>query len=618
MSGGLNGPYPFGANDSPEIFHQTSIQFEDTAILTHGTHNMKAGFQFIRYRNDYVPSTTADGAAGQIGFNGTYSGNAETDFVLGLPYYMGYSPGFSSTVGQRSSAIGAYFQDDWKLRPNLTLNLGLRWQLFTPIADIDNRETNIQEYTGQIELAGVNGVSSAMYNQYNGIANFLPRVGIAWNPGGSLFKNTVVRAAFSRSSFQEGTGEYNRLATNPPWNQDLSGTWGGGANGAIPANQVTLDQGFAGLGTAGTCTLANVTSAPPACFAGLKIHMTDPNYRPAVSNQWNFSIQRQLTSSTTFQAGYVGQHTDHLAMIVNAGQGYLDPQGQVLPSPFLAGNPALVAAGASQVRLNTTEGQANYDALQLVFQQRLSHGLSVQANYTWSKCLTNNNGYYGRYGDSTSSQSSGDIAFPQNTYDVNNDYGPCYQDLASVFSGYVTYELPFGKGRQFGANASPVLDAVLGGWEVDAIYTFHGGFPISMQDWGGDAAGTGSFDPRPSCTGPSIPTPYTNNPTANGGGYVWFSEANMVSPTTGFGNCGFGTERGPGLKTVDVSLSKKFTIPRWENQYLQFKAQAINTFNTPILDVVGYSADIFPSSAGGVINTSEGARNLQLALKYVF
>jgi hypothetical protein len=611
LGGTVDGPFAFGTVDAPEIFHQTAIQADDSVSYTHGSHNMKFGFQYIRYRNDYVPSVVADGAAGQIGFNGTYTGNAETDFILGLPSYMGIGSGFGSTVGQRNSAIGAYYQDDWKLSPKLTLNLGLRWQLFTPISEIGNRETNIQEYTGAIELAGVNGVSSAMYNQYNGIANFLPRVGVAWNP----IKDTVFRAAFSRSSFEEGTGEYNRLPTNAPWNTDLSGNWNG--TSGIPSNVVTLDQGFDALGSGGAgCTVQNVMSAPAACFKSVRIHLTDPNYRPAVSNQWNFSVQRQFGNASTVQAAYVGQHSDHLATIVNANQGFLEPNGTVLTSPLLAGNPSLLADGPGQVRLNETTGIQNYDALQLTFQQRLSHGVSAMVNYSWSKCLTDNNGYYGRYGDAANSQASNDISFPQNTYNILDDYGYCDHDVASLFNGYVVYQLPFGKGRQYGASVSPVLNAVLGGWNVSADYTFHSGFPITMQDWSGDP-GTGSFDPRPSCTGPSIATPFQNNPASNGGGYVWFSTANMTNPPAGqFGNCGVGTERGPGLKQIDIELAKDFAIR--ENQYVEFRAEAINAFNTPVLDVIGYSADIFPSSQAGVINTSQGARNLQVALKYVF
>jgi hypothetical protein len=615
IGGGQNGPFAFGTVDSPEIFHQTSILLEDTAILTHGAHNMKFGFQFIRYRNDYVPATSSDGAAGQIGFNGSYTGNAETDFLVGLPFYMGYGKGFAGTVGQRNSAYGGYFQDDWKLRPNLTVNLGIRWQVFTPIYEVGNRMTNFGLYTGQVQLAGVNGNSRALYNQYNGIANFLPRVGVAWTP----FKNTVVRSAFSRSSFQEGTGEYNRLATNAPWNIDLVGQWGGGTNGVIPGNQVTLDQGFTGLGSAGAgCTVANVTSAPAACFAGVRIHMTTPDYRPAVSNQWNFSIQQQLGNSTTLQAAYVGQHTDHLASIIFAGQKFLESPGVIGPSPYLSGNPAFLADGTGQVRLNASWGIQNYNALQIAFQQRLSRGLSFQANYTWSKCLTNNFGYYGRYGDATASQASADINFQLNAYNMNLDYGLCDHDVVNVFNGYVTYQLPFGKSRSYGKGVSPVVDAVLGGWDVNAIYTFHGGFPISMLDWGGDA-GTGSAQGRPNCNGPSIPTPYKNNPTSNGGGYVWFSTANMSDPAPGnFGNCGVSTERGPGLKQIDFSLGKQFNMPGKEGRYLEIRAEAINAFNTPVLVVNGYSIDVFGGSQAGVVNTSNGARNLQLGLKFVF
>ncbi len=188
--------------------------------------------------------------------------------------------------------------------------------------------------------------------------------------------------------------------------------------------------------------------------------------------------------------------------------------------------------------------------------------------------------------------------------------------MTNVFNGYVTYQLPFGKGRTFGANASPLVDAVLGGWNVNSIFTFHGGFPISMLDWAGDP-GTGSAQPRPNCNGPSIATPYQNNPASNGGGYVWFSSANMSNPPAGqFGNCAVSTERGPGLKQVDLSVSKDFRIT--ENKQLEFRAEAINAFNTPVLVVNGYSVDVFGGSQAGVVNTSDGARNLQLGLKFVF
>jgi hypothetical protein len=613
VGGSQNGPFAFGTVNGPELFHQTTIQAEDSAIFIHGSHTMHMGFQTLRYRNNYIPATSNDGAAGQIGFNGSYSGNAEADFLLGLPYYMAYGKGFAGTVGQRNSAYGAFIQDDWRINSHLTLNLGLRWQLFTPIYEVHDRMTNFGEYSGQIQLAGQNGASRALYNQYNGIANFLPRIGVAWTPWGN---NTVIRAAFTRSSFQEGTGEYNRLATNAPWNIDLVGQFNAGANGAIPANQVTLDQGFGALGAAAggvPCTVATVTSAPASCFAGVRIHMTDPNYRPAVSNQWNLTLQHQFGNSTTVQASYVGQHTDHLAAIYFAGQSFLEPNGTVVPGPYLAGNPALKNDGTGQVRLNTSTGIQNYHSLQLSAHQRFSRGLAFQVNYSWAKCLTNNQGYYGRYGDSAASQASADVNFQAYVYNANLDYGFCDHDVTSVFNGYLTYELPFGHNRTFGKDANKLVNAVLGDWQVNSIFTVHGGFPISMLDWSGDA-GTGSAQPRPDCIAPSRQTPFHNY---SGGGYIWFDPTTMRDPAPGhFGSCGVSTERGPGLKQVDFGLSKRFMLT--ERQNVEFRAEAINAFNTPIFTVQGYQIDVLSSPLVGVVNSSQGARNLQFALKYTF
>jgi hypothetical protein len=627
LGGQQNGAFAFGTVDSPEVFHQTAIQVSDSAIWTKNAHTLHFGFQLIRYRNNYIPAVSNDGAAGQIGFAGTYTGNAEADFFLGLPAYMGYGLGFAGTVGQRNDAIGAFLQDDWRISRKLTVNVGIRWQLFTPIYEVGNRMTNFGMYSGQIELAGVNGNSRALYNQYNGIANFLPRLGLAYN----IDDKTVVRAAFSRSSFQEGTGEFNRLATNSPWNTDLVGTWGGvGTNGGIPANQITLDQGFAALGASGAaCTTANVTSAPAACFKGVRLHATDPNYRPAVSNQWNLSLQRQIGNSFTAQAGYVGAHTDHLAAIYNMGQNVLTSPTTSIPGPYLAGNVTLKNGGTGQQRLNTSTGVQNYDALQLMAQQRLAKGLQFGANYSWAKCLTDNQGYYGRYGNSAISQTTADVAFQSYVYNVRGlDYGLCDADVTHVFNGYVNYDLPFGHDRAFAKSTNKAVNAIIGDWRYDTIFNAHGGFPISMIQFGYDPSGA-YFQPRPNCNAPSKATPYQN---FIGGGYIWFDPTTMSIPTSGLGTCGISTERGPGYKQIDMSLSKKFRIT--ERQSILFRFDAINAFNTPIFGVNGYATDDIPggfsaaqyasdpnyrkSVPTGVVNTSQGARNLQFALKYNF
>jgi hypothetical protein len=630
LGGRQSGPFAFGTVNGPEVFHQTAIQFSDTAIYSMNRHSLKIGFQLLRYRNNYIPATSSDGAAGQVGFTGTYTGNAEADFFLGLPSYMGYGLGYNGTVGQRNNAIGAFVQDDWRITDHLTLNVGVRWQLFTPIYEVGNRMTNFGMYSGQIMLAGVNGNSRALYNQYNGIANFLPRIGLAW----TLDENTVVRAAFSRSSFAEGTGEFNRLATNAPWNTSLVGQWGGtGANGGIPANQITLDQGFTALSAGGPpCTPSNVTSAPASCFQGVRLHATDPNYRPAVSNQWNLSIQRQIGKSFTAQAAYVGQHSDHLAAIYNMGQNVLLPDGTAVPGPYLAGNPALKFGGTGQQRLNTSTAIQNYNGLQLTGQERLTHGLAFQANYSFAKCLTDNQGYYGRYGNAAAAQTTADVSFQMYVYNVRGlDYGLCDADVTHVFNGYLNYELPIGRGQAFGKNVSKAVNTIIGDLRYDTIFTAHGGLPISMIQFGNDPTGA-YFQPRPDCIAPNKATPYKN---FVGGGYIWFDPTTMRIPGPGqLGSCGISTERGPGLKQIDMSLSKRFRIT--ERQSVEFRFDAINTFNTPIFTVAGYATDVIPgdwnstvsrygsdinytkSVNAGVVNTSQGARNLQFALKYRF
>src|SRR5579872_2745438 len=194
-----------------------------------------------------------------------------------------------------------------------------------------------------------------------------------------------------------------------------------------------------------------------------------------------------------------------------------------VPGPYLSGNPTLKNDGTGQVRLNTSTGIQNYDALQFSAAQRFSSGLSFRINYVWSKCLTNNQGYYGRYGDATASQASADVSFQQYVYNANLDYGLCDHNLTNVFNGYVSYDLPFGKNRMFGANANKVVNGILGDWQVNTIFTVHGGFPISMLDWAGDA-GTGSAQGRPDCVAPARETPYQQY---SGGGYVWFDPTTM-------------------------------------------------------------------------------------------
>ena len=218
---------------------------------------------------------------------GAGSGIAEADFLLGMPSEIGGGVN-GGTWGQRANIFAAFFQDDWHITPKLTLNLGLRWELHTPWVEVKNRQSNFGLISGALELPGQNGNSRALYNTYNGITNFQPRIGTCLQ---CRDRNTVIRAAYTLSSYLEGTGTNLRLTINPPFAHETDANY---TSLSLPGS--TLSQGFLPL-----------EANPSDPFAGALIRLWDPNVRPAVSNQWNFTVQQQFAGSTTLQVGYVGQ-----------------------------------------------------------------------------------------------------------------------------------------------------------------------------------------------------------------------------------------------------------------------------------------------------------------------
>jgi Carboxypeptidase regulatory-like domain/TonB dependent receptor len=617
QGGNSNGPQ-LGNNNLVSQFHDTVIQAEDTVTIVHGKHTVNVGFEFYNYRTNvlYVGNS---GLAGQFIYNGSFTGNpsvgssaagtiptgmAEADFLLGLPENVGLGSGGGRSL--RNSLYSAFVQDDWHLRSNLTLNLGLRYEVVTPRAEAHDQATNYGLFTGNVEIAGMDGNSKALYNQYNGPTNFQPRIGFSWQPG--MIKATVVRGAYGISNFTESTGTGNLLIQNPPFAIPLNVTYAGGTQ-ALPTT--TLDQGFSSFPASG-CTIATAIAQSPLCFAGAGIHAFDPNnIRPAVSQQFNLTVQHQFGNSSTFQISYVGQVTDHLMTIALINQKVLQANGTIAPSPYL--NPTLQGPGMiGQARLTASTGYSNYNALQTSFQRRLSHGLEFQANYTWAKCMGNSSGFYAQYGDTNANltQAGNNHFFFQNTYNPAADYGRCDQNITNSFNGFITYDLPFGRGRTFGSNMNRAADLIAGGWQVNSIMQFHDGFPITAQ--ASDNSGTTSGFPRANCNGSPVETPKKASNLANNPGYIWFSSASVSQPASGFGNCQVGSFTGPGLQAIDFSVSKNFAIV--EQQSLQFRAEAINVLNHPIL--VAPNSSI--GQTFGLVNNAQGERQLQFALKYMF
>lgn len=584
----------FGNKDSATVYGDTVIQYQDVLTWTHGKQNIRFGFQGWRLRMNGLFSGNS-GFAGNFQFNGQYSGRAESDFLLGLPDQVQVgAPG--PIWGQRGNIFGVFFQDDWKISSRLTLNLGLRYEDHTPWYEVHDREVNFDPNTGNLELPGQNGNSRALYNNYSGIGNYQPRVGIAYSP----FEKTVIRAGYSLSSFMEGTGQGLRLPQNPPYSKESIATYT-----ALPLPTTTLDQGFTAISTTNPCTLTGLESASPACYGGLLLSW-DKNVMPALSSQWSLFVQRQLTSSVTLQAGYVGQSAHHLAAPKNLEQLYLEPNGTLAPSEYFTQHQNLITTLGALPLATYTDANSNYNALQVSLNGRLNHGLSYQLSYTWSHCLTDATGFFGESG--SGQQSSSQDAWYQNVYNVKADYGSCYYNVKNNLTGYFIYDLPVGRGRTYANNLGKMANAVVGDWRVSVIPSFRGGFPLTLGS--NDNSGTNSFGPRPNC---NAPADVLGKVQATGApGYQWFSAAPYSQPATGFGSCSVSSVYGPGEQNVDLGISKSF--PVHDQQNLEFRTEFLNTFNHVILN--SPNTNIGPTL--GLINSSQGARNIQFALKYNF
>jgi hypothetical protein len=586
-----------------QLFASTVGEIDDTAVITRGRHTIHAGFQFFRERINVYYAGNA-GNLGSLSFDGQYSGLAEADFFLGLPSGFAGGSAQTGTWGQRSNIIAGFVQDNYRVSKSLTLNLGLRYETHTPWEEVDNRQANFGLFSGTEYIAGQSCPYSnckALYNDYNGILNWQPRIGFAYSVG----DKTVIRGAYSLSSYLEGTGTNLRLPMNPPFQQPNFSVSYSTASG-LPAT--TTDQGL-------------IPPPPGNPFQGAEIRLWDPNVRPAAAQQWNLSVQRQLTKNMTLQAGYVGQHNTGLMQPMLYSEGILNSNGTVSPGPYLAGNPTLkdevgVVAGTSPA------GSQEYNSLQATLQQRFQNGLQFQVAYTYSKCMTNNGGYYGTW---SNTQAWFGPTYWQNVYDSRAEWGPCFFDNTHDLTTYALYQLPFGKGRQFGSNSNAFVNAVAGGWNVSTIITAKTGFPMTPYTWD-EVAGVGLtnvFPYRVNCVSPAQieNTPYSNG--AGSGGIQWFNPAAFALPASGtFGNCGNGVVRGPGFGNIDISLMKDFAVT--ETMKVQFRADFVNAtnsvqLNSPNLGCNTASGSSLCDGGGtGVITSAQNPRNIQLGFKFIF
>jgi hypothetical protein len=603
-----------GGAGNIQNWSDTTIQVADNLSLTHGRHSTQVGFQFLRERLDDFYAGNA-GILGQYIFGGNFTGAADSDFYLGMAnltakYFSSPSGSAGEPAwGQRSSVFGIYAQDNWRAMDSLNINAGLRYQAHTPWTEAHGEQINFNPVTGQpLYPAGSTlppGIvfpgpqpepdsNKALYNGYYGIDDLEPRVGLAYTPPG-LHGHSVVRAAYTLSDYLEGTGNALRPTLNIPFNIQVqhNNTCSAGTTGCDPTqllinNPISID--------------------PTQVFSGSILNLWAPDVRPAIAQQWNLSIQQQLSANTMFQVAYVGQHSTHLMVPKSLLQGVLNQDGSVSPSPYLAGNPDLTSQ-VTYVTATYSEGNASFNALEVVLQHRTANGLEGQISYTYSHCLTDSIGYYGDSG-----QTSTASAYWQNVYNQGVEWGSCFFDLHNNLTAHGVYSLPFGRGRKYASRGNPIVRAAISDWNLAGIYTFHGGFPLTVEAI--DYSGTNSRGERADCVGP---VKYLKQKTAQG--IQWIDSTGFVSPASGtFGNCSVSSLRGPGLDNIDISIAREF--PTFEGQHLEFRAEGINALNHPIFD----TPDVFCASAPGaacnqpfgLIGATQGERNIQFALKYYF
>ena len=603
FNGTSNAGYPsgFGTNPSPEIFIDNVFGYSDNFTWQKGRHLMKFGAEFVRYQqNSFYPGN--DGELGAFNYNGEYSANpAPPSSESGTPYPFAdflldrvqdvQIGAVGGRTGQRQWRDGIFAQDDYKLNTRLTLNIGVRWQFDQPIFEVNNKMANVNLQSLQIEYAGVDGNSRALYDA--DYTQFQPRVGFAYQATSRF----VVRGGYGISSYLEGTGANLRLTQNPPFHKDFeeTGISPTPATASSPYSPGVFYQASNGFPT---------TQVPTTTF-----YIWPKDLKPAMTQEFSLTTEYQIAHASTVQVGYVGILGHHLT----------DPYwGNQWTSPTATAPFASIVGQGGVAKITQTESASNYNALQAVFRQRLTAGLELTANYTYSHSMTDNIGFYGVY-----NIWSGQY-YQQNAYDPKGEWGPAGSDTRHNISVTGVYDLPFGTGKTFGSNWNQVVNSALGGWRLSGAQVYYSGFPVTVSSPSHYSSIVNAFGgaARPNQLRPLNMV----NRSINA---YWGTEVQgtSCSPDTDDGKCIFqeqsnssfgtvrpGSLRGPSFQNIDMAVFKSF--PVWHEHRVEFRADFFNAFN--IADYAAPDSGMTDGNFGQIGGTVSNSRSTQLSLKYAF
>jgi hypothetical protein len=563
-----------------------TYQLNEKFTWLRGRQTYRFGGQWLHYnqRRFYAGN---NGLLGFINYNGAFTGFPFADFLLDMVSSKGRGGGSPDDPWTHlQNRIGLFAQDDIKVTPTLTVNLGLRWAYTSPLVEEDNRQSNFDLQTGEQIFAQDGSLESrALYKPY--YKGFEPRLGAAWRVGDRL----VFRGAYGISQFMEGTGANLRLPLNPPFFFESAVSYDSTTGAGTAAS------GFEGL-VPGTTPTGNVRAY-------------DPDLRPQFTQQWNAFAEYRLTSSLSAQVGYVGHHADHLVTPVEGNQalpGVGDPStwaSKTTRRPLYGAQPLITTIATTAARSGS-----RYNSMQASLRQRSAHGLELLASYTLAKGTTNNRGFYGVFGGSGPQgvTSATEGAYWQNTYDPEAEWGPAFHDVRHNLVLSATYELPIGKGRAWGSDWSGLMDTALGGWQLSGIFQARSGLPVTVIDGRARSLQGERGAERPNCVGDWKPSDQSID--------RWLDiNAFEAVPLGTFGNCPVGVARAPGYTDLDLVLSKRFAAggPR----RAEFRIEAFNALNHPSFGPPGRDISV-PGTFGVIRNTISSPRVVELAVKFYF
>jgi len=611
----------------------------DSLDMIRGKHDIKFGIGIRANQMNVGTEAFQDGflIPGAIGnFTGYSSptvnvaGNPEADFLLGLAGVSEHDQTYNGAVGGRRWKIyRPFIQDDWRINRDLTLNLGLAWDITNPITEVDGRMANYDPYLNQLLVAGQNGVSWSAGVQKSWTA-FEPRLGLAYKLFGS--DKTVLRAGygiFHDSAWSMGA---QGLWQNPPFFAEAD------ALGFAQQSGITFGAQPVGCptGTSYCATLPNgnaVTGAPIDSFQALPsppslstftgtLFYQPRNFKLGKVQQFNVNLERQVPGNVVVTVGYAGARGNHILVAGNnlntnsplSGNGIgptacgtvsgytvgCNADGSPYVSPFAVGN-AILEFGDL--------GKTTYDSLQIKAETKTpKYGLYALIGYTYSH--TYDNGLTDGLGSLLSAP-----YFPLPNWE-KLDWARSQVDLRNNFTASVIYDLPFGKGKKFGNDWNNVTNSLLGGWQLTLIEKITSGFPVPLIDSLDQSGvtfnngGNGNNFNRPNQV--SGCNPYA----ANHSQLQYINSACFVAPAPGqLGNASRLPVYGPDFVNTDFSVIKQFALP-WENMGLNFRAEIFNLFNhaqfgLPVNDI---SAPGF----GSVNSTVNNPRLVQFGLKLTF